>query len=236
MAPTARSIALALTAIVATAVPVAAGTRTVTLERDATEIAVLELESGVGDVTVETHDGEQLSIEVVLIPRRGGFFSSLARAEKAVANARLEAIPHGGRLMVRITTDASGDDRRFEERWTVKAPTRLALDLELGVGDLWISGAAGGVIAELGVGDASLEVTGGDLRLDLGVGDVRVRGPEAGYGRVECSGGVGDSRIAIGGRRVTGDGFVGHSTSWLGDGPGIIEIETGVGDATVTLD
>lgn len=229
--------AVVAAAVLGLAIPAtAARNRTIEETVSARGIESLVLDTGVGDVELLTHDADTVEIEVLLIPRRGGLFSSLASAERAVERATLESRRQDDRLELQIDADGSGDDRRFEERWTVTMPARLAVSLELGVGDLTIRGVAGGVDAELGVGDADLEIPAGDVSLELGVGDARVTAPATAYGMVDCSGGVGDSRIDVAGRKITGDGFMGHSVSWRGDGPGTIEIEAGVGDARVILE
>jgi hypothetical protein len=229
--------AVVAAAVLGLAIPAtAARNRTIEETLPSQGVASVVLDTGVGDVELLTHDTDTIEIEVLLIPRRGGLFSSLASAERAVERATLESRRQDDRLELRIDAEGSGDDRRFEERWTVTMPERLAVSLELGVGDLTVRGIAGGIVAELGVGDADIEVPAGDVSLELGVGDARVTAPATAYGTVDCSGGVGDSRIDVGGRKITGDGFLGHSASWLGDGPGTIEIEAGVGDARVVLE
>ena len=199
------------------------------------DIEQLRLDTSVGDVSISAVDTDVLTVEVELTARRGGFFSSLAKSERVVETARLEALRHDGILDLRIDAEGDEDDRRFEEQWTIQAPARLALMLDLGVGDAEIVGIAGDIEVDAGVGDVRIDAAGGDVYLDLGVGDARVVAEAAAYGVVECSGGIGDSRIDVGERRVSSDGFMGHSTSWRGDGPASIEIEAGVGDVVVIL-
>jgi hypothetical protein len=200
-------------------------------------LETLRLDAGVGDISVSVSKDDDIRVEVELIARRGGLFSSLAKSQRAVAAATLEVRRHA--TSVELTIDAEGheDDRRFEERWTVQAPARLAIELELGVGDVVIAGMSGGIDVEVGVGDVDIDVTGGDVTVDVGVGDARVEGPAAAYGRVECSGGIGDSRIDVADpdRDIASEGFMGHSASWRGDGEHSIELEAGVGDVVVML-
>jgi len=222
-------------AIAALAVPTqAATTRTLADEVPAAGIERLQLESGVGDVEIVASDRDTVALEVVLKPRRGGIFSSMTRAEREVDEARLEVTTDRGTLSLSIASSSS--ERRFEERWSVQVPARLALDLTVGVGDVQVRGAAGGVTLESGVGDVLLGVAGGDVALEVGVGDVAVTAPADGYGRVDCSGGVGEGRVTVRGTTVEGGGFVGHSTTWKGDGPARLKLEVGVGDARVTLE
>jgi len=99
-----------------------------------------------------------------------------------------------------------------------------------------MQGIAGGAKLELGVGSVKMDAPDGDIFVDLGVGDAVVTAVAASYGPVKASGGVGDARIKAAGDRVEGEGFVGHSASWVGSGRHRIQVEVGVGDAHVTLD
>ena len=166
-------------------------------------------------------------MEVRLEPRRGGFFSSMKKAQREVDEAELRTDASRGTLDLEIETRS--DDRHFEEQWTIELPARLAFDLELGVGDVEIRGL-------VGVGDVLVEGIAGDVSIELGVGDASVRGAAADYGSVEGSGGVGDARLTVKGERISSSGFVGHSAEWTGDGDHFIEISVGVGDARVTLE
>lgn len=206
------------------------------LERSisATGLDRVEIEAGVGDVRVEVGEDETVVVEVTLEPRRGGLFSSIRTAEREVQEATLEVETAGRVLQLKVGTNA--DERRFEERWAVVMPARLALQLELGVGDVELRGIAGGVSLEAGVGNVVVDTEGGDLDLELGVGDLSVRAPAAAYGRVRCAAGVGDARIRVQGEKLGGGGFIGSSASWKGTGPHRIEAELGVGDASVTLE
>ena len=214
----------------------AAGPKTMTRAVPAGDIETLDLDSGVGDVTITAREGlDEVAIEVVLTPRRGGFFSSKRRAEEDVEAASLESAVKRDSLKLRISP-VDDEDRRFEERWTIEMPARLRVKLEHGVGDIVIQGATGGIELDSGVGDVQIEVPEGDIVVDLGVGTAVVRAPAAIYGSAEAAGGVGNARITVDGEEIEGGGFVSHSASWSGDGSYRIEVSVGVGDAVIKLD
>jgi hypothetical protein len=214
----------------------AAGSKTLTKTIDAGAIETLELSSGIGDVTITAREGlDEVAIEVLLTPRRGGFFSSKRKAELEVEAASLETSVKKDRLQLEIAA-TDDEDRRFEERWEIEIPARLALRLEHGVGDIEIQGIAADVELDSGVGDVDMTVLEGDIMVDLGVGQATVHGPAAVYGTVEAAGGVGSARVTVHGEEIEGSGFVGHSASWTGDGSYRMEIAVGVGDAVVILD
>jgi hypothetical protein len=229
-----RIALLASLIIVATAaVAGAGGPRILEHHADLAGIDRLVLEIGVGDVVVSSDAGTELHTTIQLSPRRGGFFSSLKKAERDVENAKLETHLSGGELHLTIESDSS--DRRFEENWTIVMPAHVALELEMGVGDLEIAGNFGGINLEQGVGDSVIRAEGGEISVESGVGDVRITAPLSAFGFVKGEAGVGDVTIKAGDQTITGDGFVGHSAKWRGDGPASIEAESGVGDIRIVL-
>jgi hypothetical protein len=227
---------IVLTLMLATATPAIAGApRTLNATLPADGLDTVKLEAGVGDVEIFAADTvDEVTLEVQLKPRRGGFFSSMKKAQREVDEAELRVEASGGTLRLEIDTDA--DDRHFEESWTIELPSRLAFDLELGVGDVEIRGIAGELSCEIGVGDVLVEAVSGDVTVEVGVGDASVTSSADFYGSVAGSGGVGDAKLTVRGERISSSGFVGHSAEWNGEGPHHIEISVGVGDARVTLE
>jgi len=226
------AIALAICAVSVDA----ADTRTLTHNEPVAAIEVLDLDSGIGDVKITAREGaDDIAIEVLLTPRRGGFFSSKRQAEREVEAASLRANNKGNRLVLRIDPQAD-EDRRFEEHWTIEIPTHIRLTLDHGVGDVVIRGIAAGLDIDSGVGDLDVQVLEGDVTIDLGVGTAVVHAPASAYASAEGAGGVGDARLTVHGERISSGGFVGHSATWTGDGRHHIEVSVGVGDAVITLE
>lgn len=230
-----KRISVLLAIVVACAVNVqAAGPKTLSRTVPASDLVAIELDSGVGDIEITGRDdAAEVMIDVVLTPRRGGLFSSMRQAEREVEEATLRADVKGDRLSLGI--DPEGEDRRFEEKWTIVLPARLYVTIDHGVGDVELRGISGGLEIESGVGDVLAEVGSGDVRVELGVGDASLRAPADAYASAEASGGVGDARLSVRGERISGSGFVGKSARWTGDGEFHIEMEVGVGNAHVKL-
>lgn len=227
-------IALAVSLVIAA--PVAAGApRILDSTVTAADVESVRLDAGVGDVEIIANEGApEIAIEVQLKPRRGGFFSSLKQAQREVDEAELRIDVSKGILRLEIET--SSDDRHFEETWTIEMPAKLAVSLELGVGDVDVRGLAGRLTTEIGVGDLTAERVSGDIDIEIGVGDATVRAAAADYGSVDGSGGVGDARLKVHGDKISSSGFVGKSAEWTGNGAHVMEISVGVGDAEVTLE
>ena len=232
-----KKIIFVLPVILACALMVeAAGPKTLTRTIQAGAIETLDLSSGIGDVTITAREAiDEVAIEVVLTPRRGGIFSSKRQAERDVEAASLEAAVKHESLKLRISP-ADDDDRRFEEKWIIEIPSRLAIKLEHGVGDVVIRAARAGIELDSGVGDVDVEAAEGDITIDLGVGNAVVRAPAAVYASAEAAGGVGSARVTARGEEIEGGGFVSHAASWSGDGSYRLDVSVGVGDAIIVLD
>ena len=229
-----RRLAPFLIAVVCIATVATAAERKLSHERSAKGIDVVAFDAGTGDFELIATDGETIEVEVTLTPRRGGLFSSLKDSEREVETAVLQSGIVRQRLMLEIETDSG--DRRFEERWEVRLPSRCGVEIEAGVGNVTLLGVAGGVKLEVGVGNVKLEAPEGDVLVEVGVGDAAVKALAASYGPVKASGGVGDARIKVANERVASGGFVGQSASWVGNGQYRIQVEVGVGDADVMLE
>ncbi len=221
-------------AIIVSSAPGFAGERTIEASFPADQVDVLNISNGVGDFDLEAGDTNDIRVQITLTPRRGGIFSSMKQAEEDVKNATL--VSDVGQQTLRLELDAGSSEPRFEAQWRVTAPSRLALSLEQGVGDVDVTGSAGGVEMEVGVGTVSVVVLGGNVSVSVGVGDGTVRGPAGAFLSADAAGGVGGAVIEADGDVITGEGFVSHSSSWQGGGPHTIELEVGVGDAKIILD
>ena len=220
----------------AVATPVAAGAPRI-LEGNVpvNGLETVQLDAGVGDIEITAIEGaDEVSIEVQLKPRRGGFFSSMKKAQSEVDEAELRMDVSKGVLRLEIETES--DDRHFEEKWIIEVPSRLMVKLEHGVGDVTIRGVTAGVELDSGVGDVEVVVPEGDVNIDLGVGTAVVRAPAAVYGTAEAAGGVGSARLEVKGEEIESGGFVSKSASWSGDGMYRISVAVGVGDAVIELE
>jgi hypothetical protein len=231
-----KTCAIAFMIVAVSVLAHSADSRTITRNLAAEGIQVLDLDTGIGDVEIRALDSiDEVRIEILLTPRRGGFFSSKRKAEQEVEAASLSAKTKGNRLALHIEPKAD-DDRRFEENWSIEVPSGFKVEINHGVGDLDIRGPIKGIEIDSGVGDILVEVAEGDITIDLGVGKAVVRAPAAAYASAEGAGGVGDAQLTILGEKISSGGFVSHVATWSGKGRDHIEVSVGVGDAVITLD
>ena len=122
----------------------------------------------------------------------------------------MEVDTSGSRVYLAITEDD------IEQDWRVKLPASLALELEMGVGDIKLDNFAN------------------HLDLELGVGAVRVETSNVDFESIHASAGVGDASIRGFNTRADNErSFISADASYLGGGEFVMNIEVGVGDVQV---
>jgi hypothetical protein len=195
------------------AVPAAADEtlRTLTFERETGTLTAVAIEAGVAEIEVVAADVSAIRVEIDIESSKSG-----SRMQKIVDRLELQAEERGGTLHIEVI-NAPRHDRDYSEVWTVQVPRTMALELEVGVGDLRVLDVAARVSVE------------------AGVGDIRIEGVHGAFGRVRASCGVGDVEIRTPEGRQDSDGFIGKSASYRGPGKADLDVEAGVGDITIRL-
>jgi hypothetical protein len=131
-----------------------------------------------------------------------------------------------------IITDIEGGVRRIEIRGYPKVDTD-ALELRLQV----LLPATLAIQVDMGVGDLEVRQVEGDVDVELGVGEADVRVPAKAVSSVECEVGVGDANVhGTDGERRSSGLLIGRTVRWQGnEGGSRVHLEVGVGDADVWL-
>jgi hypothetical protein len=90
---------------------------------------------------------------------------------------------------------------------------------------------------DMGVGDLEVRQVEGDVDVELGVGEADVRVPAKAVSSVECEVGVGDANVhGTDGERRSSGLLIGRTVRWQGnEGGSRVHLEVGVGDADVWL-
>lgn len=175
----------------------------------------VRLEFPVGDLRVVPTDEDRVRFELRV--RCNG--RSEERCEELANRLVLDSHDEGGTLSLKLHKYPKWHSQGMTVIGELRVPRRLALDIEMGVGELDVNGIEG------------------DLDVELGVGDADIRAPKDSAGRVTVEAGVGDARIHGGGTRTMGGGFIGSHASYDGDKRGSsVRLHVGVGDATVRLE
>lgn len=173
----------------------------------------VSLELSVGDLEVRSSDGPDFEVDLEIECTAKG-----AKCEKLARALKIDSRRRGDRLEIRLKgpTRAMGSTIRL--KGTVLAPRRLPLAIELGVGDLEVSGFTH------------------DLRLEVGVGNLQVRLPESAVRIVDLDTNVGKAALVLPSGRLEGTGLVGKALRWTsGRGSSAVELDVNVGNIEIVL-
>jgi len=188
----------------------AAGAEHVRLDysRPSEGITKVELEAGVGDIEVFGDGGTTITARVEVSSKVGRFWS---HHDEDLSGLQVESEVRQGTLFLRVGPDRH-ENRSWGENWTIHLPQKMAVKVQLGVGETRVLDVAG------------------DVAVEVGVGDVNVEGEYASFGSVHASSGVGDASLRSPQTHEEGEGFIAHSLRSKGPGTSEIRISAGVGD------
>lgn len=173
---------------------------------DASTLESVEFEISVAEVEIEVYDGDEIQLEIELESQRRWF--SLRR--RNIDDIELEIRRSGNNVFLGI------DEQNIEQHWRVLLPAKLAVEMDLGVGDIRIEEFSNSLEMEVGVGAVRVEVNDTEYReihLSVGVGDASIRGFES--------------------RSDNERSFISAESFYHGNGELSIDIELGVGDVEV---
>ena len=173
---------------------------------DASTLESVEILIPVVQMRIEVYDGNavELEIDVRSKPRMWIF------GRQSVDDIELEIDRDGNELILGI------DEKNLEQTWRVRIPRNLAINMNIGVGEVKLNQFANDLDVDLGVGEVSVLVDDLEYRsinLSVGVGETTIRGFE---------------HAARSNRELVSD-----SAHYNGDGEHRMDIEVGVGEASV---
>jgi hypothetical protein len=195
------------------AAPAAAGT--VLTESKAWPVAPgtrVRLEFPVGELDVEASDSDKVRLDLIVECDHGPAADCARKAKRVTLDARQRP----GQLNLEV--EAPKLPSNFQLRAVLQVPRDLAVEIEMGVGELEVHGMRG------------------DLALELGVGEGKVRLAESSYREAEISVGIGEATIRAPGRNIQSSGFLGHESHWSGSAGARVKLRVGVGEGDIRLD
>ena len=208
---------LIATALVAAAAQAGSKTREIsrsfTLEAD----QILRLDLSVGEIRIEGAEIDKVEADLRIECRWGNDED----CERLLEKVDLESRETSRRLILEVVSDSSWRKTKLEIEGDFRVPRGVALEVDMGVGDLTIEGVTA------------------DLSADLGVGEVSIRLPAAVVRSVGLDAGVGEAKLLGAGTFVEGrrSMLVGSEVFWdEGEGEARVRADVGVGEATVYLE
>ncbi|MBE1301695.1 MAG: hypothetical protein GJ680_17545 [Alteromonadaceae bacterium] len=173
---------------------------------DVEKDSIIHIDVPVGSVEIETHDSDQVVIDIVVKEKNDGWFGG-----DDIEDAELEKDISGKKVRLEVDVDES------QQEWRVKLPKSANIRVELGVGQV------------------ELENVERDVMVDVGVGEVDVELTDDNYRKISLESGVGGADLS-GFKQVDRErAMVSESLYWRGEGEYLIDIEVGVGDIDVNL-
>lgn len=211
---TVKKCCVVLTLLGITAWPVLADEPVRRIEQTvfAGEVHTLEMDLGVGNITIEGTDGRDVEVEVELSCGREDADKCLRRAE------RIELVPrrNKGRLKLRLKGTPRGRAGGIAAEMYLRIPRRLGIEVDLQSGNLLVSGLES------------------HMEIDVGAGDVDLKGRQASIAKVNASVTVGRADLWMSDGRIEGTGFP-RSLKWQGNGTAEWEVDIGSGNASIHL-
>ncbi len=188
--------------------------RTLDKQLSAQNSAGISLDFPVGELIVEGTTGRQVQVQVELE------CDSMRKSRCVEATKGIEVIStvSADRLRVGLKGWPKSGTRGMEATFRVSVPRDLPLRVDLGVGEIRISGVEN------------------DLDVDLGVGEANITMPESAVASVSVDTGVGESNLSAQGQRWESSGFISKELDWRkGSGKAKVRVDLGVGEASVKL-
>jgi hypothetical protein len=187
--------------------------RTFSKELPTAGIQLVDLDFSVGEVAVEAWDGGALQIDVQLQCKH-----DRGSCRAAAQRVRLVYSTEGNKLHIEMKDWPKISGHSLEARIEIKMPRSLALDADLGVGEMRLAGLTNNVRANLGVGELTLTL------------------PESAVGSVRADTGVGEANLTAGGHHYESAGLFSKELHWdKGTGTAKIWADCGVGEINVRL-
>lgn len=196
-----------LTLLTASAAAFAGNDKVLTKEIAVDNISQLVLDAHVGTVKLSASDDNQIHIYVKVSEKDGW---SLFKGNPE--DAKLKIDNNGQRITVSLNDDEYG------EEWRIEIPQLEQVDADLGVGEMTIKGISA------------------NLSVDVGVGEVSIYSVAQDFASAKAEAGVGAASVHSDAGSVSQNrSMVSEEVSWVGHGKYAINVEVGVGDASIKL-
>jgi hypothetical protein len=220
----------------------AAEPRVLNADIPAKGIDTLALAIGIGELRITSSSDDALHIRVSLQQKSGEFlwfFHWHPRATlQEIQSAQITQKIQGKRLVLSLTTPTKFNSDDVKQKWVIALPERMALDLNMKVGEATISGIAGGVQADLNVGELNVEVPRGALNAKVNVGQISVDTDTQLPGNIVLSSNIGEAVLYMNGKHIRHAGNhtgLGRRIDLDGSGPDSMNLKVNVGEVDLRI-
>jgi len=221
----------------------AAAPRMLSANIPATGINTLAITVGVGELRITPSTDNTVHVQVSLEQKSREFlwfFHWRSRATtQEIQAAQIARQQQGQRLLLSLTTPGKLSNDDVKQKWIIQVPARLAVDLNMKVGQATISGVAGGVQADLNVGELDVDVPGGALSAKVNVGQISATTGTTRPGAIALSSTIGETALYLHGKYISHAGEhsgLGRRINLNGNGPDSMKLSVNVGEVDLRVE
>ena len=186
-----------------------------------------------GEVTVDAADVDRIRVVVDVRCNRGFFRRS---CERRADRVDLSDRRRGDRLHLEIEGLKLLASSGVRIHTIVTLPASLDVVVDLGIGEVAVSGVQGRLYVDLGIGEVSVTGVGGEVVVDAGIGEVRVEVFAEKVNEVRIDLGIGQSTLVHPDGRLAKAGVLGSENEWSGGaGTHEVVVDLGIGEAEVVV-
>lgn len=176
-----------------------------------TDVASIKFNSGIGNCQIQPASGDQVTVKVTYDD----------------PSVDISFDQQGDRLIISDKTQ-----RNQDINWTLQVPRGTDLDLNLGTGNLKLSGQEGNIKVNSGTGSIRIAESSGNLDLNAGTGSIWVSG---GSGRFDLNSGTGGLQLSEISGSIKANTGTGHLEGTEITITGTSTFNSGTGNAHVSL-
>ena len=205
---------VALAALILTGAVARAETRRIEQTFFAGNARSVEVDLTIGSLSIEGTDGRDAEVHLILTCDR----ADAELCERRANRIRLVPRLSGDHLSFRLKNTPRGLAGGIGAEMRLKIPRRLALEVDIAGGDVFITGMRH------------------HIEVDSAGGDIDIGGvPQSGLQSVKVDVGIGKADLWLRDGHIKGSGFP-RSITWRGSGSARIELDLGAGNANVRLE
>jgi len=206
-------------------------------------INTLAITVGVGELHITPSSDDAVHIQVNLEQKSREFlwffhWQSQATTQE-IQMAQIAQQRQGERLAVSLTTSNKLSNNDVKQNWIVQVPARMAMDLNMKVGEATIDGVAGGVQATLNVGELNMDIPRGALSAKVNVGQISVTTGTSQPGNIALSSNIGEAALYMNGKHINHAGEhsgLGRSVNLNGSGPDSMNLSVNIGEVDLRVE
>lgn len=208
----------------------------------ATSLNTVAITSGVSEVHITPSNDDVIHVHVILEQNSGDVLWFLHWQSRATTQeiqaVQISQKQQGQRLMLALSMTRALDNDNIKQKWIVQVPARMALDMNMKVGEATIDGIAGGVQADMNVGELNMDVPRGALSANINVGHISITTGTSQRGKILLSSNIGQASLYMNGKYIDNAGEhngLGRIISLDGSGPDSMHLSVNIGEVDLRV-